>query len=433
VRTGRRPGAAPPELLPGGYDKQGEPTTDKRRIATWKFPPEYAHIIGVPFKLFKGGKTLPRPPKPTTRVFAMPERIKPYEITFPNVDGFRLEYAEGPLFADFSAIKDYEIDGSKLPTKTIMATAVSKQEVQLTVESILATREQQIIYRIAKDLLRDHFSDEQGNHAFHRFHELCAIVTQWYHAKVRVLGKGPEWKKLLYFWDPRTLVAHVARGIKTGAPGSECIRPILNYYNPTGSSRFVHGQTARETYPTRHSHVNAVVVDSGWEGQAAKTLDDLVEEGHVNSWVKNAFLDFRIPYTDAAGEQHDYLPDFIVTCRLAGGKCANIVVEVTGFDRDKDAKRWTILHRWLPAVNRIRERYGWHQWDFLELDEARAVADFRVLLLDRLRELALSEPLSGFWAERRDDELKRGLWMDDFELPERRVDLDRWNKNPIED
>src|SRR3989475_6214253 len=245
-----------------GYDKAGAPTTDKRRIVARKFPPEYAHIIGVPFKLFKGGKTVPQPPRPTTRISAMPERTKQYEITFPNVEGYRLEYAEGPLVANFSGVEDYEIDGSKLPTKTIMATAVSTQEVQLTVESILATREQQIIYRITKDLLRDHFSDEKGNHEFHRFHELCAIVTRWYHTKVRVLGKGPEWKKLLYFWNPQPLVAHVARGIKTGKPGEECIRPILNYYNPTGSSRFVHGQNNRQTYPTKQHHGDAGVIES---------------------------------------------------------------------------------------------------------------------------------------------------------------------------
>src|SRR5262249_8754838 len=151
---------------------------------------------------------------------------------------------------------------------------------------------------------------------------LCAIVARWYATKVRVLGRGPEWKKLLYFWEPKPLVAHVARGIRVGKPGEDRVRPILNYYNPTGNSRFVRGQTSRDTYPTRHSHVNVVVIDSGWEGRTAKVLDDLAEEGHVVSWVKNTFLDFRIPYTDAAGEQRDYLPDFIVHCRLAGGRAA---------------------------------------------------------------------------------------------------------------
>jgi len=44
-----------------GYDKDGNPTSDKRKIVIEKFPPEYAHIIGVPFKMFKGGKSEPPP------------------------------------------------------------------------------------------------------------------------------------------------------------------------------------------------------------------------------------------------------------------------------------------------------------------------------------------------------------------------------------
>ena len=361
----------------------------------------------------------------------MAERLKKYEITFPNVEGFRLEYAEGPLVSDFAKVEDYEIDGSRLPTKTIMATAVSKQEVKLTVESILAYREQQIIYRITKDLLRDHFSDEKGNHEFHRFHELCAIVTQWYHTKVRVLGKGPEWKKLLYFYEPKALVAHVARAIKTGKPGEEAIRPILNYYNPTGSSRYVHGQTSRETYPTRHSHVNDVVIDSGWEGKAAKVLDDLHEEGRVVSWVKNAFLDFHIPYTDIKGEQRDYFPDFIVRCR--NGEPLNLVLEISGMRKDKALKKWTVVNRWLPAVNRIREQYGWDKWDFLEIANETELADLRNILVKYLENPSATKVSSLVWAKREDYVAAHGEITEDIELPERKVENNRWDKNPIED
>ena len=414
-----------------GYDKSGEPTTDKRRIATWKFPPEYAHIIGVPFKLFKGGKTVPAPPKPATRIFAMAERTKEYEITFPNVEGYRLEYAEGPLVADFSGVEDYEIDGSKLPTRTIMATAISGEEIKLSVESVLAAREHQIIYRITKDLLRDHFSDDKGNHQFHRFHELCAIVANWYQSKVRVLGKGPEWKKLLYFSNPQPLVAHVARGIKTGAPGDDCIRPILNYYNPTGSSRFVHGQTSRETYPTRHSHVNAVVIDSGWEGKAAKVLDDLHEEGRVGSWVKNAFLDFHIPYTDVKGEQRDYYPDFIVRCR--NGEPLNLVLEISGMRKDKALKKWTVENRWLPAVNRIREQHGWDKWGFLEIANEVELADLRNILVKFLKNPSAAKVSSVVWARREDYIAAHGEITDDLEIPERQVESESWDQNPIED
>jgi type III restriction enzyme len=66
-----------------GYDKAGQPTTDKRKIVDWRFPPEYAHIIGVPFKLFKGGRSVIQPPVDAQRVHALRERTDRYEITFP--------------------------------------------------------------------------------------------------------------------------------------------------------------------------------------------------------------------------------------------------------------------------------------------------------------------------------------------------------------
>lgn len=360
----------------------------------------------------------------------MQERTKQYEITFPNIEGYRLEYPEGPLIANFSGIEDYEIDGSKLPTRTIMATAVSGQEIQLSVESILATREQEIIYKITKDLLRDHFTDDTGGLQFHRFHELRAIVTNWYHQKVRVLGKGPEWKKLLYFYNPKKLVAHVSRAIKTGAPGNEGIRPILNYYNPTGSSRFVHGQTSREAYPTRHSHVNAVVIDSGWEGNAAKVLDDLYDEGRVISWVKNAFLDFHIPYTDIQGRQREYYPDFLVRCR--NGEPLNLILEISGMRKDKALKKWTVINRWLPAINRIRDQYAWDKWDFLEIANETELADLRNILLKFLENPSATKVSSLVWAKREDYVAAHGEFADDIELPRRTVD-ENWEKNPLQD
>jgi type III restriction enzyme len=348
----------------------------------YKFPPEYAHIIGVPFKLFKGGKTVTKPPVDSKRVFALRERTERYELTFPNVEGYRVDYPEGDLAYSFAGIEDFEVDGSMLPTKTIMGTGVDGKKVKLTVESILDIREQEIVYRIAKDLLRDHFADELGNPQFERFHQLTAIVGGWYATKVRVLHREPKWKKLLYFTEPKKLVAHVARAIHPGADPEQRIRPILHHYNPVGSSRFVQGQTVRETYVTRHSHVNLVVVDSGWEGKAAKVLDDLADDGRVLAWVKNAFLDFRIPYTDKEGAQRDYFPDFVVRARTGCGEPVNLVVEITGMRRDKVEKLWTVRNRWLPAVNAIRDKHGWPRWDILEI--AEDIRDARNDILKRL-------------------------------------------------
>jgi type III restriction enzyme len=367
------------------YDRHGNPTTDKRRIAIRKFPPEYAHIIGVPFKLFKGGTTKVPDPPDYTRVFALKEREK-FEITFPNVDGYRIEYPDGPLNRDFSALDDYVIDGSTLPTQTVMSTAVSAETQKLTVVDVLERREQEIIYLITKDLLRNHFSTDKGAPEFQKFHELKAIVTEWYHTKVRVLGKDPKWKKLIYFHDPKPMVDHVARGIFPGTSPEERIRPVLNYYNPTGSSRHVNGNTTKDTYPTTSSHVNVVVVDSGWEGKAAKALDLMAGDGEIECWVKNNFLSFKIPYVDKDGVERDYMPDFIVHCMTQAGDRMNLIIEISGMRFDKTAKRWFVEHRWLPAVNSVAAKHDWSRWDFLELDSEAAVADLRDKVLGKLKQ-----------------------------------------------
>jgi type III restriction enzyme len=355
-------------------------------------------------------------------VTALPERATRYEIIFPNLDGYRIEYPEGALRADFSHVEEYTIRGNEIPTKTILENAFAAERVRLSLDELLCLREQPILFRITKDLIRDHFSEDPGAPAFYRFTELTAIVDEWYRTKVRVLGKGPEWKKLLYYADPKKLVAAVAKGILAGQPGAPAIRGIVNFYNPMGSSRFVHGNTSRQTYETRHSHVNVVVLDSGWEGQAAKVLDDLAEEGRIETWVKNHFLQFRIPYVDAEGETRDYLPDFIVRIRDRTGTAQHLIVEVTGARRDKPSKVWTATERWVPAVNALPPTRGFGRWDFIEIAGETQIADFRNLILKWLDAPADVKPniRADVWSLRREYEFINGPITEDLELPERK-------------
>jgi predicted nucleotidyltransferase len=116
----------------------------------------------------------------------------------------------------------------------------------------------------------------------------------------------------------------------------------------------------------------------------AKMLDDLADEGVVTSWVKNAYLDFRIPYTNKQGEEKTYYPDFIVRAKNGAGERINLVLEVTGQKRDKWEKVWAAKYRWVPAANCIREQYKWDRWDFIEISED--IRDGRNQLLYRLRD-----------------------------------------------
>jgi hypothetical protein len=63
--------------------------------------------------------------------------------------------------------------------------------------------------------------------------------------------------------DPQPVVESINRGIVAHAAERERVLPILNHYNPQGSTRHVFGHTSRNTWPTKKSHVNLVVADTG--------------------------------------------------------------------------------------------------------------------------------------------------------------------------
>lgn len=335
---------------------------------TKKFPPEYAHIIGVPFKMFKRGTTPPPPPVNYIHIQALPEREKKYEITFPNLSGYRVEPVEGEIKADFSSVDNYEFDGSSFPTRTILSSPISPDEHELTVESVKEKRDQELIYSITKELIRRHYADEDGNPEFQKFNKLKKIVEQWYFNKVKLVGiTDPEYRKLLYFDDAGKICEHVKIGIRAASQGSERVLPIFNYYNRFGSTRHVSGNTSRpleRLYATRKSHVNYVVADTdSWEQIAAKTLEELTQ---VESYVKNSFLGFAIPYV-ADGKDRQYFPDFVARCKKKDGSRINLIVEITGMAKDKAMKKDYVQTRWLPAVNSAREKYGYDEWRFIEI------------------------------------------------------------------
>lgn len=355
-----------------GYDKDGEPTSDKRKIVSHKFPPEYAHIIGIPFKLFKGGKSGPPPPPvERTQVKAIPERQEEFEITFPNVDGYRIETAGDKLVANFEDLEPFEIDGSKIPVETIMGNPISPAEIKMGVRQVLERREGELLYWITKEVIRHKYSDDDGNPQFRYFGDLKEIVNRWYNERVKVIGiAGEDFRKLLFFLDGKTIASHIVRAINTHENNSQFIRPVLNHYNPFGSTRYVNGVTTKPTWETRKSHVNHVVEDSGWEGIASKALDEI----DIISYVKNSFLEFRIPYIKD-GDEADYYPDFIIRVNGEDGTPKNLILEVTGSNKKHKAdKKWYTENRWIPAVNAVREKHGMDEWHYIEIrDDIRDI------------------------------------------------------------
>lgn len=367
-----------------GYDREGNPTTDKRKIVVEKFPPEYAHIIGVPFKMFKGGKTTTTPQAvDLTHVYALPERQEKHEISFPNVVGYRVENAGDELKYDYSKVENFEVVCSDFPLQTTMASAFLPKEEKLEVQSVFEKRKQEIVFLLTKELINYHFSDDDQNPRFQYFGKLKEIVEYWYDNKVVLIGEtDKKYKKLLYFNEPKIMADHIRRGINPHINTTEFIRPVFNYYNKFSSTKYVNGNTAKEVFPTKKSHVNFMIADTEtWEQIAAKTLEEIPL---VESYVKNAFLGFAIPYVKD-GKDKQYYTDFIARVKGKDGLAKNLMIEITGMSKDKEEMKWFVENRWLPAVNALKDKYGYPEWHFIEI--ANDIRNIKNQLIEKIQSL----------------------------------------------
>ncbi|MCL1962314.1 MAG: DEAD/DEAH box helicase family protein [Desulfovibrionaceae bacterium] len=340
---------------------------------TGKFPPEYAHIIGVPFKLFKGGASQLPTPQDINYLRALPERSE-LTIEFPNVLGYKLSVPTDAIEADFSGTPPFEINLAKLPTETTLGNAFSgdTQKLKLAVEDM---RDQQAIYWAARVTLSRYYRNQFGAVQFEHFDGILRIAAQWYERKIDIVGgANPAMRRLVSYYNPDAVAASIWQGIEAAAVHRQAreaenktplVAPLLNRYNPRGSTANVQASTAKPVFPTKRSPVNYVVADTdSWEQLAAKTFEQL---DAVESYVKNAFLGFEIPYTDRAGKERRYVPDFLCRITTPGGRRFNLIVEITGFAKDKEFKRYYTLQRWLPAVNAQRGQFGGLSWHFIEI------------------------------------------------------------------
>lgn len=345
-----------------------------------KFPPEYAHIIGVPFKTFRGGATPPPvAPKPKTTIRALAER-KDYEIRFPNIEGYRSSTPDGELRADYTGHYKFRLNFNDIPTETTLGTAVDSQRIVLK-SDYRQLRDAQVVYELTRRLIHNKFTDAEGGRQFQLFGPLRDIVRQWYDTQIEVLGGdgSAEQRRLVLFWDDKETSENIYEGIRKANCADERITAILNYYNPEGSTAHVFGSTSKEVYPTVKSHVNFVVADTdSWEQRAAKVLEEMPQ---VQSYVKNHFLGFCIPYW-VNGKEHRYAPDFIAQVLTQQGDLVNLVIEISGFSNDrlgnKDAKRYYTEHYWLPAANNIGTYGRWHFVEVSDIDNIRSILNKKI-------------------------------------------------------
>jgi type III restriction enzyme len=370
------------DLIP--YDKLGR-EIDRRDLykynkenITYKFPPEYARIIGVPFNTFKGGQTVvTKPQKPKAVIRALAERQQ-MEIRFPVITGYRSDNIEGSLTADFTNLPKFRLDFNKIPTETVLETIVNGDQKLLKAD-YMELRDNQVVYYFAHLMIREYYTSREHGQQFQKFPDIRKIVETWYNEQLEIVGGDGSMaqKRLVMLWNYKAVLASIMEGVHKANADHEEISAVLNYYNPEGSTVHVYRPTNKTVYSTQKSHVNYVIAeDNSWQQIAAKILDAME---CVECWVKNTYLGFRIPYT-VGDETKEYQPTFIV--RVKG---INLIVEFEDFDSDKsgnkEAKRHYLKDYWIPAANNLKT-YG--TWDLLEV---RDIDQLEKLINEKIKQL----------------------------------------------
>ncbi|HEX9924259.1 MAG TPA: DEAD/DEAH box helicase family protein, partial [Anaerolineae bacterium] len=334
------------------------------------FDVEYADILGVPFDFTaKPVIAMPQPPRETVHVRAVRPERDPLEIRFPRVEGYRVELPAERLSATFNE------DSTLVLTPELVGPSITKnagiigQDIDLSLVHTGDLRRSTLIYEITARLLFTKYRDPNEDPKYNLFGQLKRVTKAW--LDTYLICKGGAYPAQLMYQELADMAcSRIHTGITRHFEEQQPILAVLDAYNPLGSSLHVNFFTSKKRRwqtDSRRCHVNWVVLDSDWEAEFCRVVED---HERVKAYVKNQGLGFEVPYRYGSN-MRKYLPDFIV--RLDDGRpdLLNLVVEVKGY-RGEDAKekKATMDTYWIPGVNNLGI-YG--RWAFVELRDVFAM------------------------------------------------------------
>lgn len=334
------------------------------------FNVEYADVLGIPFDFAaKPVVSPPAKPRETIRVHAVSPDRDELTITFPRVEGYRVELPDEKLTAQFGPDSLLELTPDLVGPSITKNQGIIGEGVDLTVEHLNDMRRSTILFHLAKYLLYQKYRDPGEAPKLHLFGQLKAITRQWLEGGYLRCTGGTYPAQVIYQEIADMACERIKAAITETLAGEKPIKAILDAYNPTGSTRFVNFTTSKETRwqtDPRKCHINWVVCDSDWEAEFCR-----VAESHprVRDYVKNQNLGLEVPYL-MAGQRRKYIPDFIVQIDDGQPEPLNLIVEIKGY-RGEDAKEKanTLRAYWVPGVNNLKKFGRWGAAEFTAVYE----------------------------------------------------------------
>jgi type III restriction enzyme len=330
------------------------------------FNVEYADVLGIPFDFTaKPVVVKPQPPRQTIHVKAISPARNPLAITFPRVEGYRVELPEERLSASFNADSVLELTPELVGPSITRNSGIIGEAVDLNLKHLGDMRHSTLLMNLTKRLLYTKWRDPGEEPKLHLFGQLKRIAKQWLDGYLVCKG-GTYPAQLMYQELADMACERITAGVTRAMVGTYPIKAVLDAYNPIGSTAHVSFHTSKterwETSP-QHCHVNWAILDSDWEGEFCR-----VAEAHprVKAYVKNHNLGLEVPY-QYGSTRRTYIPDFIVLVDDGQADPLHLIVEIKGYRReDAKEKKATMENYWVPGVNNLKH-YG--RWAFAEFGD----------------------------------------------------------------
>ena len=360
-----------------------------------RFEPEYSNVYGIPFAFIPSDRpileVIPKAPAIEVRSVEGREHLR---ITFPKLDGYRVEIPDEDLIYSAEGSPRFIIGSSTVPTWVESAPFVGETE-KTSDSELRPAREQEVAFALARRLIDSHFNDKGRNPRPWLFPRLTQICRQWLVDCVDV-DKGFDIGYLLRYAEWQAEAAEAAYQVVASQVGNRRgrMRPMLRRFDPTGSTENVSFLTRKATVPTEKSEVSHVTLDgiggNTWEQILALECE---ASSDVEAYVKNDHLGFAIPYIHK-GRTHSYVPDFLL--RLKRGDDDDVertlIIEVSGGQKSPGptkVKALTARDSWCVAVN---NHNGFGRWGYVEITTMIGV---RQTLAEAIRALYDAAPIIG--------------------------------------